>query len=118
MTWCRVTHRFDEKQIAAKLGITPNEYKELETSALAMTPAHAEQLAAVYHIGAEYFLESSQQLELLLSRAEVIKHQGSELERLRKFVFVTKDLLLNGKSESEIEGMDKAGSDEQETTRQ
>ena len=117
MCLCRTTHRYNVKQIAAKLGITPNEYTELETSARAMTPAQAERLAAVYSIDAEYFLESSRQLELLLTRAEVIKHLQSENIRLQKFVEVTHKLLHNSKTEDETNMNVNAGYG-QETTRQ
>jgi transcriptional regulator with XRE-family HTH domain len=103
MQVCRVMHRYNEKQIAAKLGITPEEYIELETSTVAMTPRQAEWLSNVYSIDREYFLESSRQLELLLARAEVIKHKESEIERLKQFIFVNKDLLLNTEAEDETE---------------
>jgi transcriptional regulator with XRE-family HTH domain len=115
---CRATHRYNERQIAAKMGMTPEEYIELETGASIMTPRQAEQLSDVYNIEREYFLESSEQLDLLLSRAEVIRHLQSEVERLKQFVFVTKDLLLDGNREDETEEMDKNADHEQKTAHQ
>jgi transcriptional regulator with XRE-family HTH domain len=118
MQVCRAMHRYNERQIAAKLGMTPEDYIELETGATIMKPAQAEWLSDVYNIDREYFLESSQQLDLLLAQAEALKHLNAEIERIKKFVFVHKDLLLDSKRESETEGNDKNAGYEQETTRQ
>lgn len=98
MQVCRATHRYNERQIAAKLGMTPEEYIGLESGVTIMTPRQAEQLSDVYNIEREYFLESAQQLDLLLTRAEVIKHKESEIERLKQFIFVNKDVLLNAEA--------------------
>lgn len=106
---CRTMHRYNERQIAAKLGMAPEEYIELETGIRVMTPRQAEQLSDVYTIDREYFLESSQQLDLLLARAEVIKHFGAENERLRKFVETTHTLLLDGKPDNETGLNENAG---------
>lgn len=118
---CRATHRYDEKQIAAKMGITPEEYIELETGITIMTPVQAEQLSNLYSIDKENFLESSLQLDLLLARAEVIRHLQSEIQRLKKFVKVTQTMLQNMPEENEIEAIKahiKSIGDEQETIHQ
>ena len=117
MQVCRTMHRYTEKQIADKLGMSLRKYIELEMSAVAMTPEQAAQLSAVYYIDAEHFLESSRQLELLFAREEVIRHKESELERLRQFIFVNKNKFLDSKPEDEIEDVDKNVDHEQETTR-
>jgi transcriptional regulator with XRE-family HTH domain len=103
---CRATHRYNERQIAAKMGMTPEEYIDLETGVTIMTPRQAEQLSDVYNIEREYFLESSEQLDLLLARAEVIRHLQSEVERLKQFAIVTKDLLPDGGAKNEVEETD------------
>ena len=71
-----------ELRIAEELGITPDEYIELETGALAMTPEQAEALAQVFDIDSGPFLESSRQLELLLTREEIIKTLQEENKKL------------------------------------
>lgn len=121
MQVCRAMHRYNERQIAAKLGMTPEDYIELETGATVMKPAQAEWLSDVYNIDREYFLESAQQLDLLLARVEVIKHQQSEIERYKKFVEVTYVMLQTMPTEKEIEEIKakiKSIGYEQETTRQ
>ncbi|OQP60363.1 hypothetical protein A3860_33835 [Niastella vici] len=109
MQVCRATHRYNERQIAAKLGMTPEEYIDLETGTTVMTPRQAEQLSDVYNIEREYFLESSQQLDLLLARANVILHHQAEIERLKKFVVVTKTLLHDSNAGNEITVNENAG---------
>jgi transcriptional regulator with XRE-family HTH domain len=107
---CRAMRGYNERQIAAKLGMKPEDYVELETGAIIMTSAQAEWLSDAYGIGRKFFLESSQQLDLLLTRTEVIKqlqseneYQQSELERLRTFIFIHKELLLDSQAGDETE---------------
>lgn len=83
---CRASHGYTERQTADKLGMTPEDYNELETSAAAMTPAQAGKLAALFKIDAEYFLESSRQLELLLTRAYLLSHFQLENQRQEKLI--------------------------------
>ena len=128
---CRAMRGYNERQIAAKLGMKPEDYIELETGAIIMTSAQAEWLSDLYRIDRQFFLESSQQLDLLLTRAEVIKqlqteneYQHSELERIRLFIFINKDKFLDDNREDEteemdeIEEMDKNADHEQETSHQ
>lgn len=116
MQLCRETNGYSEQQVADKLGMTPDEYTELETSAVYMSPERAGQLSALYNIDAEYFLESSRQLELLDARAEVIKHFGAEIERYKKFVNAM--LLLTNETMNGTEAKDKHASHGQETVHQ
>ncbi|AEW02358.1 helix-turn-helix domain protein [Niastella koreensis GR20-10] len=114
----RETHGYNKKQIADKLGMTPQDYIELETSLVAMTPEQAYQLAAVYNIHQEYFLESSRQLELLLTRNAVVQQQQSEIEHFRQFMFIHKELFLDSVWKKKTEVNDENVSDEQEITHQ
>ena len=47
---CRTSHRLSRPQVASKLGLTPEDYKELETGVTFMTPKEAKVLAELYNI--------------------------------------------------------------------
>jgi hypothetical protein len=123
MSLCRATHNFTQEQIATRIGLKQEEYIELETGALPMQSWHADVLSDVYDIDQKYFLESAQQLDLLLARAELIKKLQAENKtlqadnmRFKKFAEIIYEML--GLMQSANDVHDKNVSDERKTTRQ
>ena len=120
---CREARSYTHRQIADKMSLTPAEYVELETSDVTMTAAHAEKLATIYNIDKEHFLESSQQLELLYTRVEVIKKLKAENEIYKKYMEASYNLLMDFEiihtdTENRMEANNKTANDEQDTPRQ
>lgn len=123
MSLCRATHNLTPEQIAAKIGLAPEEYNELEIGAMAMQTWHAEVLSDAYDIDRKYFLDSAQQLDLLLARAELIKKLQAEIKllqadnmRFKKFAEITHDML--GLMQGANEVIEKNASDERKKTGQ
>lgn len=86
MRLCRHTHGMTRKQAARKLGMSLNDYRELETAEATLTPKQARQLSKLYGIGASYFEEAARQLETLHTRAQVIQILKSDNERLNELM--------------------------------
>jgi transcriptional regulator with XRE-family HTH domain len=123
MSLCRTTHNLTQEQIATRLGLKTEEYSDLETGAIVMQSWHADVLSDVYDIDQKYFLESAQQLDLLLGRAELIKKLQAENKilqadnmRFKKFAEITYDLL--GLMQGANDVLDKNMNDERKTTPQ
>jgi DNA-binding XRE family transcriptional regulator len=123
MSLCRATHNFTQEQIATRIGLKQEEYIELETGVIAMQSWHAEVLSDLYTIDQKYFLESAQQLDLLLARAELIKKLQAENKilqadnmRFKKFMEITHGMLSLMHHANDV--FDKNMSDEQNATRQ
>lgn len=87
--------------------MTSKEYKKLEKGTLLMTRKQASRLADAYHIGPKYFLKSSRQLDLLLTRAEVINVLNLQ-KRLYEIITDEKSgSVRNSKTKNETEAIDK-----------
>ncbi|MEO6542393.1 MAG: hypothetical protein ABIN74_15430 [Ferruginibacter sp.] len=84
MQFCRETHRYTRARVAVWLRVTLKEYRELETGQQLLTPKQAAQLGKLYKVKGIYFYRAALQLELLVTRREIIRVQKEEIARLRK----------------------------------
>ena len=84
MKLCRETKGYPLHEVAKKLGATTAVYKAIECGDILMTREQAEQLGALYDIKPAYFYEQALQIDLLATRAaiiRVIKNQCKTLEQ-------------------------------------
>lgn len=86
LRFCRVKNRYSNKKVAASLGITTQEYMEIEKGELMITYAQARQLGKLYKMNGEYFYEAARQLDQLLSCGLVIKILRSENARMNELL--------------------------------
>jgi DNA-binding XRE family transcriptional regulator len=84
----RNSKHYRKSQVAAKLGITYQEYVAIENGEEMMTYEIAKQLGKLYSIKGKICYEAARQLDLLITRGEVIKHLNDENKRM--------DALLEG----------------------
>jgi DNA-binding XRE family transcriptional regulator len=68
--------------IAANLGISVNEYYEMETGQLLMTKKQAYQLGKLFRVNGSYIYEAVQQLDLLMAINEIIKIRKEKIAEL------------------------------------
>jgi transcriptional regulator with XRE-family HTH domain len=73
MRFCRETRRYTVKNVAEKLGVPPEAYREMEKGDLLLTRKQAELLGQLYNADASYFYREAVQLDLLQTRMAIIK---------------------------------------------
>ena len=73
---------YRKSQVAVKIGITYGEYIAIENGEQLMTFEIAQKLSELYGIKSKYFYEAASQLDLLITRGEVIKLQNSRMQEL------------------------------------
>jgi len=87
MIYCRQAFHHSLKTIAAHLGISVRQYKELETGKILLTKQQAQQLGKLFKVNGNYFYDAAMQLELLLTQREMIislKDKNKQLEEQLK----------------------------------
>lgn len=89
--FCRTIMQYTQKEVADQLGMTIFMYRELESGEILLTYAKARKMAKLYESEPKYFLEASQQLDLLLSSKVIIKTLKAENDRLRAEVNKSKE---------------------------
>lgn len=82
----RRTKKYSPKKVAAKLGISVDEYIEIERGLLMPTPVLMQKLGELYNVNGDYFYEAALQLEDLLSTRLVLKILKNENERMNKLL--------------------------------
>jgi len=82
LLFCRRTRRFTQKAVAARLGITTEAYRELESGRTLLNEAQARQLGKLYNAPYKYFYEAAQQLDFLLTTQVNLKILKSDNDRL------------------------------------
>jgi len=73
LSFCRETRSHNVRAIAKNLGISINQYKEIETGKILITETQARQLGKLFKVNGDYLYNSALQLELLLTGKEIIK---------------------------------------------
>jgi transcriptional regulator with XRE-family HTH domain len=87
MRFCRETNRYTVKTVAMKLGVSVDDYIEIETGEILLTEEQAKILGKLYNAHTSYFNDEAIQLDLLRTKIEIIKalkSKISSLERLNK----------------------------------
>jgi transcriptional regulator with XRE-family HTH domain len=83
LQYCRLTNGYSNLKVAAHLGISENEYLNIEKGNTLLDRQQAILLSNLFNIEPVYFLKEAVQLELLNSQAELIKVLRGEILRLR-----------------------------------
>lgn len=73
MRFCRESHGYSADTIAARLGISAQQYLDFETGKALLTPKLAKQLGRLYNHRPEYFYAAALQLEELRVCNEMVK---------------------------------------------
>jgi len=84
MRFCRETYKQSPDTVAAHLNININEYQEIETGKILLTKKQARQLGKLFHVKSDYFYKAALQLDLLLTKNEIIKIQKEQIEQLKQ----------------------------------
>ncbi len=84
MRFCRETHKHTPNTVAAHLSINVSEYQEIETGKILLTKKQARQLGKLFKVKSDYFYEGALQLDLLLTKNEIIKMQKTQIEELKQ----------------------------------
>jgi plasmid maintenance system antidote protein VapI len=84
MRFCRETRKHAPNTVAAHLGINVSEYQEIETGKILLTRKQANQLGKLFNVKADYFYQAALQLDLLLTKNEIIKMQKIRIEELKQ----------------------------------
>ena len=84
LSFCRDAQGHTAESIAAHLGISADEYHEIETGKILLTIKQSRQLEKLFNVKAEYFYEAALQLDLLWAKTEIIKIQKEKIEELKK----------------------------------
>ena len=82
--FCRETYKQRPDVVAAHLGINISEYQEIETGKMLLTKRQARQLGKLFKVKGNYLFEAALQLDLLLTKTEIIKIQKREIEELKQ----------------------------------
>jgi|SRR5579859_5721400 len=82
LLFCRRTRHFSQKELAARLGITTEAYRELESGKTLLTESQARRLGKLYNAPYKYFYEAAQQLDFLLTTQVNLKILKSDNDRL------------------------------------
>jgi transcriptional regulator with XRE-family HTH domain len=82
MRFCRETNRYTVKTVAAKLGISVDDYIEIETGEILLTEEQAKILGKLYNARTSYFNDEAIQLDLLRTKIEIIKALKSKISSL------------------------------------
>jgi transcriptional regulator with XRE-family HTH domain len=73
MRFCRETKRYTVKTVATKLGISVDDYIGVETGEILLTEEQAKILGKLYNAHSSYFNDEAIQLDLLITKIEIIK---------------------------------------------
>ena len=82
MRFCRETNRYTVKTVAAKLGISVDDYIEIETGEILLTEEQAKILGKLYNARTSYFNDEAIQLDLLRTKIEIIKALKAKINSL------------------------------------
>jgi len=74
---------YSPKKVAAQIGIPVSLYREIECGEVLLTYEQARKMAIFYKTKTEYFYESAQQLDLLLTSKIIIQTLKADNDRLR-----------------------------------
>ena len=84
MRFCRETYKQRPDAVAAHLGINIAEYQELEPGKVLLTKKQARQLGKLFKVKSDYFFKAALQMDLLLTKTEIITIQKGEIEELKQ----------------------------------
>ena len=82
MRFCRETNRYTVKKVAMKLGICIDDYIGIETGEILLTEEQAKILAKLYNAHSSYFNDEAIQLDLLITKIEIIKALKAKINSL------------------------------------
>ncbi len=97
MRFCRETQKHTSHAVAAHLGINISEYQEIERGKILLTKKQARQLGKLFNVKGDYFYEAALQLDLLLTKSEIIKMQKIQMEELKQQPHILKNLPVTRK---------------------
>ncbi len=80
----RELNEYSPNDIANHLGISKEEYHDIETGNALLKDLQTQQLAKLFKIKSDYLKKSAYQLDLLLARNEMIKIQRREIQELNQ----------------------------------
>ena len=84
MRFCRETHQYTSDMVAAHLHISTSEYNEIETGKRLLFEKQAHRLGQLFNVNGEYIYQAALQLDLLLSKSEIIKFHKEKIEELKQ----------------------------------
>lgn len=83
MRYFREIYNLTPAQTAHRLGISADEYLQIETGEQLLSECQAEQLALLFNLHKGFLLESAEQLDLLLARNAIIAIQREKIKQLQ-----------------------------------
>jgi len=101
LRFCRETQKYAPKAIAAHLGISINKYQEIEAGKMLLSKKQTHQLGKLFKVKGNYFYEAALQLDLLLTKSEIIKIQKEKIEELERQVHELQNPLRNKESKGD-----------------
>ena len=84
MRFFRETNGHTCKVVASHLDVSVSEYEEIETGKILLTKKQARQLGKLFHVKRDYFYEAALQLDLLLTKNEIINIQKGKIDELKQ----------------------------------
>jgi plasmid maintenance system antidote protein VapI len=84
MRFFRETQKHTPDTVAAHLGITVHEYQEIETGQKLLSEKQAKQLGKLFGVKGQYICEAALQLDLLITRNEMVKIYKAKVEELKE----------------------------------
>jgi DNA-binding XRE family transcriptional regulator len=81
---CREKHKHSPETVAAHLGISADEYKEIETGKTLLTWQQARRLGKLFNVKVRYIYHAALQLDLLLSKTEMVSFQKGRIGELKQ----------------------------------
>ena len=82
MRFCRETNRYTVKTVAMKLGICIDDYIGIETGEILLTEEQVKILGKLYNAHSSYFNDEAIQLDLLITKIEIIKTLKAKINSL------------------------------------
>ena len=84
LRFCRETQGHTHESLAAELGISVQEYKELENGKKMLTANHVFKLSRLFGIRGQYIYLAALQLDLLLATRETVDFQNEKIKELER----------------------------------
>ena len=84
LIFCRELRRLSPEKVAAHLGISVDEYMEIETGKALPNRKQDRQMAKLFGVKVKHLYSSSQQLDMLLARTELVNFLRNIINEQKK----------------------------------
>ncbi len=93
--FCRRTKHYSQKDVANRLGISIDQYRELESGDVLLTYEQARKLGKLYNAETKYFSQAAQHLDLLLTSQANNKLLKANNDQLKERLKSMGEMILN-----------------------